>query len=391
MAGPLRENCRRDTRRRSIGKRLAAATLVLFLGLFIVELVLRVIEGSDGPFRVPDRWRHHALVPMRSRNERWGEARFTVSTNSLGMRDRTSALVPLARGNARRIVFLGDSFTEGIGVEFDETFPTLVEAGLRAAGGVAGGNSSGSIECLNSGLSSYSPLLEERTLRELLERGLEFDHLVLLVDSSDPQDELLYRRALGMDVGHMASATAEQDLFYSAAGIWAYRQFAVVRKLWRTSRHFEPRWIWRDSARRDRECWATDPELIQRWGNQGITLMQESLDRIVALARRRGVSLHMVIYPWPYQIEAGRATPQAPSIMEERLADYCSSRGVPLINLYPVFLAREDWRDLFVPGDVHWSPAGHRLVARAIAQELQLVPAPLRAADARPSVSAPAR
>lgn len=391
MAGPLRKTCRGETRARAIGKRLAAAALMLLVGLFVVEIVLRVIEGSDGPLRVPDRWRHHALVPMRTQSEQWGEARFTVSTNSLGMRGRTCAEVPLARGNARRILFLGDSFTEGIGVEFDETLPALVEAGLRAAGDAAGGKSSGPIECLNAGFSSYSPLLEERTLRELLERGLEFDHLVLLVDSSDPQDELLYRRALGLDVARMASTAAEHDLFYSSAGIWAYRHCAVARKLWRTSRHFEPRWIWRDSARRDRECWATDPELIRRWGDQGIARMLESLDRIVALARRMDVSLHVVIYPWPYQIEAGRATRQAPSIMEERLADYCSSRGVPLINLYPVFLARKDWRELFVPGDIHWSPAGHRLVARAIAQELHLVPEPLRAADARPPVSAPPR
>ena len=46
-----------------------------------------------------------------------------------------------------------------------------------------------SIEVLNAGLSSYSPIIYLKKLRWLIDQGYEFDEAVVYVDISDIQDE----------------------------------------------------------------------------------------------------------------------------------------------------------------------------------------------------------
>ncbi len=59
------------------------------------------------------------------------EFNFIASTNSLGFRDHEFAE---ARTSACRVVAIGDSFTFGWGVSLDESWPKVLETGLRQTG-----------------------------------------------------------------------------------------------------------------------------------------------------------------------------------------------------------------------------------------------------------------
>jgi hypothetical protein len=73
-----------------------------------------------------------------------------VKINSKGLRDRE---IPYERaGSAPRILMLGDSFTEGWGVPFEETFSKRVER-LYAARGT-------SAEVINTGVGNYNTIME---------------------------------------------------------------------------------------------------------------------------------------------------------------------------------------------------------------------------------------
>jgi len=80
----------------------------------------------------------------------WGEARYRLITDSLGFKDTSTREVPL-KSASRRILLIGDSFTEGIGQPFENTF-----AGLLAQ---EGAKRSGRVEFLNAGVASYSPTI----------------------------------------------------------------------------------------------------------------------------------------------------------------------------------------------------------------------------------------
>lgn len=332
----------------------------IVLAVLVTEGVLRLAEGRDGSFRVADATLHHALAPLQEQTETWGSNQNEHHSNSLGMRDSHCDVVPKEDPNHQRILFLGDSFTEGLGVAYTNTVPAVVEKILNdnAGPGLP-------VHCINGGLSSYSPLIELRLLRQLWDQGYKFDQVVLLIDTSDAQDELLYRHDLELPIdGTVEDTDLVKRPFYSDLQLWLYQSSAIVRKLWRTSRHFQPQWIWRDSMKQDREQWAADHELIERWGNRGVERLLDSLDLIVQETRARNVPLHVVIYPWPYQVT--RATP---GILEDRISRFCNDSAIPLVNLYPAFRDAND-PDLFIAGDVHWSERGHELVGKLIAASM---------------------
>ena len=84
---------------------------------------------------------HHAIEP-------WGHLIYPLSTNSLGFKDRAIRQVPL-QSTQYRILFIGDSFTEGVGYEYDQTFVEKVDEVLKGY----------EIEVLNAAVATYSPTI----------------------------------------------------------------------------------------------------------------------------------------------------------------------------------------------------------------------------------------
>jgi lysophospholipase L1-like esterase len=101
-----------------------------------------------------------------------------------------------------RVLFVGDSFTEGVGLPWEKTFVGKVQTSLAPSG----------VEVLNAGVNSYCPLLIKHRLRELIEKqGLELDRVVVLIDISDVLQELQYRETLDGSVEAIPYAPFERE------------------------------------------------------------------------------------------------------------------------------------------------------------------------------------
>ena len=171
------------------------ALLVLFglaVGLLLAEGGSRIVDrlqcrDNPGMFWEPNRWVGWTHTPdARGWAQRClrGKIEWRVYTriNGHGLRDRDVPYEPQGRF---RILVLGDSFTEGIQVEQDETFPKLLEQ--RLGGGV---------EVLNAGVSGYG------TDSELLfweSEGWKYrpDLVLLVFDTSNDILENHYRLMRG--------------------------------------------------------------------------------------------------------------------------------------------------------------------------------------------------
>jgi hypothetical protein len=143
-------------------------------------------------------------------------------TNSIGFRGPEFA--PRKAEGVLRIAFVGDSFTFGEGVRFEDTCAERTAALVAERCG-------GPVESLNFGVGGYNTLLE----RLLLERrvlGFGPDVVVLgyvLNDAEPPQ----YRRVPGgvarLERAELAKGTAEARP--PAGGIWRLR---LARLIWKT-------------------------------------------------------------------------------------------------------------------------------------------------------------
>ncbi|MEZ5787169.1 MAG: hypothetical protein R3D62_12065 [Xanthobacteraceae bacterium] len=110
----------------------------------------------------------------------WGENQHRFFTNNLGYKDAAvRAVAPECA--TRRILLIGDSFTEGIGLSFEDSF-----AGLLFQ---AGKQLEPPVEFLNAGVISYSPSLYYKKVRHLVEHGWCVNEVVVFPDLSDIPDE----------------------------------------------------------------------------------------------------------------------------------------------------------------------------------------------------------
>lgn len=316
---------------------------------------------------------HHDLAPNVDMVASWG-ADYPITTNSLGFKDRMVREVPLA-SEGPRWLFLGDSFTEGVGVAYADTFVGRIDDAVRPRG----------IEVLNAGVSSYSPAIYYRKARYLLEElGLQVSDVIVFLDISDAEDEAT-QYILDAD-GNVASrkreSTGLREFFRQNSILYAVPRFVKLRRerargAERASNPLNA------SIDNPRAQWTVDDDAFRRYGERGLAGMRENMDRLAELVRKHGATLTVAVYPWPTQI----ARKDLDSRQVRFWRDWAREQGARFVDLFPGFVSDDDARnertirELYIPDDFHWNAAGHRRVAELFLSQ--------RAASSPPDAAAP--
>jgi hypothetical protein len=339
------------------GKRRALGLALLFggllVGLLLAELASRAMRGAaddTSRVRVPDRFLHHAFRPFATGAVPWAGHTPIYHINSLGYRDRSSREVSRSTLEDGRVLLLGDSFVEGLGVSYALTVAHQLEQLLTDNGQA--------YEVLNGAVASYSPFLHYRRLRRFFELGYRTTDVVVFVDVSDVQDEA----TAGFE------RLGEDDPFRSES--WqsllnVIRRSHVVRQFWETAPFSSL--AQRDDYYAVRDRWTEDDQLFEQYGKIGIERCQELLLRIRNLASSHRARLQIVIYPWPTQLVSKRVPSRAETVFQ----DFAARHDISLINAFPAFRMLPDWRSHFIAGDSHWNADGHRLMAELVASSLE--------------------
>jgi hypothetical protein len=296
-------------------------------------------------------------------------------TNSLGFRDAAPREVSL-EPSGRRILFIGDSTVEGIGVPYEETFCALLQERLGS-----------SVEILDAGAVSYSPLLYRLKVQYLLEEvGLRFGELVVFIDISDIQDEVNYQgfvprlptRADRIWAAARNFLGAHSFAFYAASSLLRARRGGVSNAIDVDTLADNAIYV-RDlpayqveggqaEVEKGRWEWTIAPPLMEAWGKKGLELAKADMQGLVELCRARGIPVTLVVYPSPVQILMG----DLDSIQVRFWQRFSTEAQVALVNLFPAFVGEDAgrprgvYRRYYIENDVHWNAAGHALVAARI-------------------------
>ncbi|MCW8140657.1 MAG: hypothetical protein KIT58_17290 [Planctomycetota bacterium] len=346
---------RQNRFRRHRGKILAALLAVGFVGVDLALGTLRealftrrVRQANDHVFRTKDRELHHAFVPGASvPDARWGSLTFPFHVNSLGFRDTAPREVaPVTSG--RRVVFLGDSFTEGLGVRAEDTFVGKIAEAAGAHG----------VEVLNAGCSSYAPSIYLASARRMLARGLRFERLVVCIDISDIDDEAHYYAT--NPEGRVVRPKREG---LARLGNWL-RKHSLVYQVAAFGWSGSPPQVGQARGR-----WTIDEALLAAWGRAGLAQATARMTDLAALLREHGVALTVVVYPWPDQIVAR----DLDSLQVRHWRAWAEEHGARFVDLFGEFITDEPAEavlaECFIPGDVHWNEAGHARIARGFLAE----------------------
>jgi len=364
-----------SARRRIFGCLLAG---IVLLGLLLADFATRNIylalrKAPHG--RIYHPYYDHGYRPNFDWIDKYGDWRAPYFSNSLGLRDARIRTVDASSGQPR-ILFIGDSFTEGVGIPWEETFVGRVGKALEPEG----------IEVLNAGVMSYTPLLAKAKVRYLMEKeGLKFGRLVLFLDMSDIKDEQFYEedaegRARLIPYGPFASQ--------AGWGRWV-EKFSDVCET-----RIEPNFILlgalarnikiplRQLSRKElgpQGAFAALPEFVRDYelgdipqreiAERGLRRCAENLSSLAEYLRERGIPLTLVIYRWPQY--------RMPAAGEARYPKYWRSwaeqNGVDFIDLFALFDGREPIRQWHLEGDDHWNAAGHAVVAEALLERWEQI------------------
>src|SRR6266576_324326 len=146
-------------RPRNLKKKLLLVMFGLLFGLFMSEVLLRVIGYSYPLFYTTDYYRGFALQPgVEGHYQREGGS--YVRINGDGLRDREHAKPKHA--DTVRIAVLGDSFSEALHVPMEQTFWSVLERKLQECNAFPDKK----VEVINFGVSGYGTAQELMTLRQ---------------------------------------------------------------------------------------------------------------------------------------------------------------------------------------------------------------------------------
>ena len=384
----------------SKGKRRAGIAVYCIALVLIYDLIYSNFFHNPSepiPGRPNDEY-DHGFAPNFSGSRPWGGLRYPFFTNSLGFVDSTVREVPM-KSESRRVILIGDSFTEAIGLAFHDTF-----AGMLSR---AGQERTDKIEFLNAGVASYSPAIYYKKIKHIIESGVEFDELVVFSDLSDVTDEAAdyfcidddprYRAHCVLPSPQTSEARPKAFSLQSHFYILDQTRQLILRQMRKRILYPAQDWLGtekRKAVRTHRSAWTIADFDVGDWYQPlgiegGIARSLQNMQALADLLASRHIPLTIVVYPWPMQLDLNDRESRQVAIWR----DFCARSCKEFINLFPAFFAEKDanenWYErLFIHGDIHYSAEGNRLMFRELSVRLLRDPGTPRAS---PSINATAK
>lgn len=343
-----------------MGKNFKIYKIFIFFTLVSIFLVVDFLAGyflNLPPHAIINSYYHHEIgKPSKKVRLTWGGKIYYIFTNSVGFKDRSKRNVEL-KPNRYRIIFIGDSFTEGVGYGYDDTFAGIIDSHLAPY----------NIEILNASSASYSPKLYYLKIKYLLENvGLRFNELYVFTDKGDIEDELLYENFTPSRKNHLANIFLKTHSFFHTHSFFYNRLFNFakgnpwIKDICNRIMGYPNFYINYPSNWRWSFCESTDsfPQVIEK----AFSLAQINTDRLFELCRKHNIKMNIVVFPSPYIL----AYPQE-SCYEKFWKEFCQTRKINFVDLIPDFKKEtnfgEKTNEFFITGDMHFNKKGHSLVA----------------------------
>lgn len=227
------------------------------------------------------------------------------------------------------ILFIGDSFTFGYGVNDDETFPAISERLLRDSGTEA--------ECLNLGVTGYNLANYRAALAENL-KLFDPDAVVVTVYLNDAEP--------------------------TNRGVVPRDPRESFRDVWFWSRHeLASQWDWPHRKRIDE-----DPLISFSEGHPKRRDARRAFREIVELCEEAGVTLLFVSAPLVWRSDFSGDYKYAP--VQRAFRDWAGELGAPLVDVRDAVLkSGRPAEGLVIPNDGHFNLQGNEFVAGLIVAE----------------------
>jgi len=333
------------------------------------------------------------------------------STNRMGIRYPE---IPISKpSREKRVLMLGDSYTEGLGVSFEKTFGALLEDKFSSA--------NQSVRFINGGLTGTGPLEYAKLFYFV---GLKYkpDTVLIILHTNDLSDTLVIPKEILRNPKAWREISGKSHPIKKIVHSLFPRLYTLLKMLKekggrnrpfnlieRTKKEARERgiaqenidtWISKlpkdllDAANRrefnpniltasliDPDRWTKNIDLEGEGVQEGWSAMLEILGSIVQISNEKRIPVGIIFTPsplhydaeyWAFQRELGMMIKsewaERETVLERKLKRWAESQGLPFLNLAPNFrgLPLPERKKLYYPIDGHWTPKGHEFVSEII-------------------------
>ena len=322
-------------------KKLLLLCISLLLVCFIGEIICRVkgiylsynerigIGGYTSPFQTYDRGWTNSYSPYQKCLMERVEFTDSWTANKDGLKEIDIKEIK----TGKRVLVVGDSFTEGVGAPPDSSYPRILESVFRK-------NGDSSVQVINAGLAGSDVFFEYKLLLELLPK-YKPDIIILTLNSSDIFE-------------YITRGGFER---FKKNGVVTYRQapwfepFYAHSLLFRMLIHdiFNYDYSFIKQGDYEREIEKAQNNLSSAIDSFQITCNANHL--------RFGVIFHP-LYPDFQHPELYKMTP---------LIAHCNEKNISFINafdcLYANNINEKNWQTIYWPVDGHFKSKGYNYLA----------------------------
>ena len=292
-----------------------------------------------------------------------------VLTNKFGHRTNKNI-----KNTKKKIFFFGDSFTYGVGVNYDDSFVGIVDNKVK------------DYEMFNFAVPSYSPSLYLYQLNEMLNQEIIPDKIFIVLDLSDVHDESF--RWMGSSNYKPILKSGKYKKEQTGLKKFINKNFQVSRIFAafvnRTNRNLKYKIITTvmkskyiiDSTIQTNFTYVKPENLNNKWlkpgkFKEGLNTIDDKLHQISDLVKNYNIDKYILIYPWPETLEYG----QENFNWENFARDIAKKYDFILINMFPslnkIKKNNRDWYNkLYFIKDAHFNKRGHKIIGNYIVDNI---------------------
>jgi len=350
---------------------LISLTIDFFFGKKILEITDGFWKNTEfyGRIkRIDHPVYHHGLkANVKMETAKGFQGYYNFCTDNHGFRYKCD----IQRGKKFDYGFMGDSFTEGASVTYEDSFVGIFEKNSKK-------------NVANLGVVSYAPKIYLSKLNYFLEKGYEFKHIVVVIDISDLYDDNVYYRVTEnyiVDENYERGERLKLRKFLRKNFPFTNFYMFVIKNL--NTVGYSPKNInnekpifHKDVITKASWTYSSDDMIEGYWGS--IKDAQKSLINTMSelhkLLEKNGIPLSIVVYPWPQQLEKDVVSSKHMLMWKE----FCKTKCANFINLFPVLFKEKDkkgfletYKKYYWWNDMHFNIEGNKLVAREISKILK--------------------
>lgn len=265
------------------------------------------------------------------------------------------------RGKKFDFAFIGDSFTEGVGLNYEDTFVGMLEKKTKKT-------------IANLGVVTYAPSIYLSKINYLLNEGYEFKHVIVLIDVSDLYDDNFYytlRNNLTVSTNFSKQGSLRRKeilrsyfplINFSLFVLRSYdKKNHIIDKNKSDKLIFDPHHIIKARWTYQKNDKSIDVNSI----SEAQAGMINKMTHLYKILEKNNIKMSLAVYPWPQQLEHDVVYSKHVKMWE----DFCLTKCNNFINFFPIFFDKkknssylEVYKKYFFWGDIHFNKEGNKLL-----------------------------